>query len=189
MKVQFLLKTLATLLLASVPVLYGQAKLPLPRTVTEVFANANAHTEVVVISLAEAMPEDKYSFAPTNGEFKGVRTFAQLLKHVAADNYVDAAALLGQKPPIAVGEHENGPDSVKSKAEILGFVRASFEYMQKALHTVDQDNLMKSLEFPGVKGGIPRLMIVNAAMGHPWDIYGQMVEYVRMNGIDPQAKR
>ncbi|HXW92003.1 MAG TPA: DinB family protein [Terriglobales bacterium] len=185
---RFLSKAMTTLVPEGVMLLYGQARSSLPHTVTEVFAKANAHTEAIVVSMAEAMPEHKYSFVPTNGEFKGVRTFAQLVKHVAADNYVDAAALLRKTPPIDVGEHENGPDSIRTKAEILRFVRDSFEYMQKAIRTVNQENLMERLEFPGAPGGIPRLMIVNAAMAHPWDIYGQMIEYLRMNGIDPQAK-
>jgi hypothetical protein len=121
---------------------------------------------------------------------EGVRSFAQLVKHVAVDNYVDAASLLREKPPIDVGEHENGPDSIESKAQILQFVRDSFAYMQKAIRTVNQDNLMEPLQFAaGASDTIPRLRIVDAAMAHPWDIYGQMIEYLRMTGIDPQAKR
>lgn len=135
------------------------------------------------------MPADKYSFVPTNGEFKGVRTFAEMVKHVAANNYVDAAALLRERPPIDVGERDNGPDSVRSKAEILRFVRDSFEYLQKAIGMVNQGNLMERVEFPGSQAGIPRLMIIDSAMVHPWDHYGQMIEYLRMNGIDPQTKR
>src|SRR4051812_8162941 len=49
------------------------------------------------VSAADAMPEDKFNFAPTNGEFKGVRTFGQQIKHVAAENYRIAAAILGEK--------------------------------------------------------------------------------------------
>jgi len=186
--VRYLLKVLTTLALEGVTVLYCQTKPPLPRTVTEVFSQGSTNTEAVIISLAEAMPEDKYSFVPTNGEFKGVRTFAQLVKHIASNNYVDGAALLKARPPIDVHERDNGPDSVRSKAEIVRFVRDSFEYMQKAIRTVNQGNLMERVEFPGAQGGIPRLTIINAAMVHPWDIYGQMIEYLRMNGIDPQAK-
>jgi hypothetical protein len=77
-------------------VFYCQTKPPLPQTVTEVYLQGNINTEAVIISLAKVMPEDKYSFVPTNGEFKGVRTFAQLLKHIAANNYVDAAAAEGE---------------------------------------------------------------------------------------------
>jgi hypothetical protein len=88
-----------------------------------------------------------------------------------------------------VHERDNGPDSVRNKAEILRFVQDSFEYMQKAIRTVNQANLMERVEFPGAQGGIPRLTVIDAAIAHPWDIYGQMIEYLRMNGIDPQAKR
>ena len=49
-------------------------------------------TEKEVVSAAEAMPEDKFNFAPTQGEFKDVRTYAQQIKHIAAANYMLAAA-------------------------------------------------------------------------------------------------
>jgi len=186
--IRYLSKALIALVLEGVVALDCQTKPPLPQTVTDVFSQASSHIEAAIISLAEAMPEDEYSFLPTKGEFKGVRTFSQLVKHVATDNYVDAAALLQERPPIDVGERENGPDSIRSKAEILRFVRDSFEYMQKAIRTVNHGNLMERVEMPGAQGGIPRLMIIDAAMAHPWDLYGQMIEYLRMNGIDPQAK-
>src|SRR5213596_3351421 len=78
------------------------------------------------VSAADAMPEDKYAFAPTNGEFKGVRTFAQQVKHVAAVNYVFGSAILGEKMPVEGGE--TGPDSVKTKADIMNFLKDSFAY-------------------------------------------------------------
>ena len=56
-------------------------------------------TEKVIVSAAEAMPADKYGFAPTDGEFKGVRTFGQMVKHLSATNYILAAAALGEEPP------------------------------------------------------------------------------------------
>lgn len=186
--VRFLLKALIALVLEGVAVLYCQTKSALPQTVSEVFSRASTHTEAVIISAAEAMPEDKFSFVPSSGEFRGVPTFGQLLKHVAANNYINAASLLREKPPIDVGEGGNGPDSVKSKAEVVRLIRDSFEYMQKAIRTVNQGNLMERLEFPGAQSGLPRLMIINAAMAHPWDIYGQMIEYLRMNGIDVQGR-
>src|SRR5262245_39201059 len=73
--------------------------------------------EKQLVDVAEAMPADKYSFAPTNGEFKGVRTFAQQLKHAAAANYILAAAALGEPAP-ADAVDETGPDSVRTKPEI-----------------------------------------------------------------------
>src|SRR5437870_12466352 len=94
-----------------------------------------------VVSAADAMPEDKYSFAPTNGEFKGVRTFAQQVKHVAATNYLVASGILGEKPPVEVGG-ENGPDSIKSKADIIKFLKDLFAYAHKAVTSVDEKNMV-----------------------------------------------
>src|SRR5579863_10687651 len=69
-----------------------------------------------VVPAVEAMPEDKFNFAPTQGEFKGVRTFAQQAKHIAAVNYMLGAAILSEKPPVELGS-ENGPDGITSKAD------------------------------------------------------------------------
>src|SRR5712671_4259354 len=85
---------------------------------------------------ADAMPEDKYSFAPTTGEFKGVRTFAQQVKHVAAVNYILAAAILEEKSPVDTGG-ENGPDSVTSKTDIIKYLKDSFVYLHKATLSID----------------------------------------------------
>jgi len=83
-------------------------------TVAQVMDHNLTGVEHEFVSAAEAMPEDKYSFAPANGEFKGVRTFAQQVKHVAAVNYMLGAAILQEKAPVELGG-ENGPDSIKSK--------------------------------------------------------------------------
>jgi hypothetical protein len=135
--------------------------------------------------MAEKMPESRYNFAPTQGEFKGVRTFAQLAKHIAVANYQMVAALLREKAPIEPGPHDNGPDSLRSKADVVTFLRASFVYLHKGIATLNEHNLLEVVELP--EGGrVPRLSVVTAAIAHPWDIYGQMIEYLRMNGIDPQ---
>jgi hypothetical protein len=144
------------------------------------------HAAGEFVPAAEAMPEDKYSFAPTNGEFKGVRTFGEQVKHVATVNYVFGAGILGEKPPIDVN-HENGPDSVKSKADIIKFLNDSFVYLHKALATVNAENLVAPIQWE--KSSSTRLQIALIAVGHPWDHYGQMVEYLRMNGIVPPASR
>jgi uncharacterized damage-inducible protein DinB len=136
---------------------------------------------------ADAMPEDKYSFAPTNGEFKGVRTFAQQVKHVAAVNYIFGSSILGEKPPVDVGG-ENGPDSVKTKAEIMKFLNDSFVYLKKALGSItDKNQLDQVTVFGEMK--MARASVGAFSTAHPFDHYGQMVEYLRMNGIIPPASR
>src|SRR5258706_1060706 len=62
-----------------------------------------------VMGLAGAMPADKYNFAPTSGQFKGVRTFAQQGKHIATIIYQLAAAGLNEKPPVDIGGEGKRP--------------------------------------------------------------------------------
>lgn len=81
--------------------------------------------ETEIISTVDAMPADKFGFAPTDGEFKGVRTFGQMVKHFSATNHMLAAAALGEEPPADAGD-EFGPESVRTKAEILAYLKGSF---------------------------------------------------------------
>src|SRR6266403_3519890 len=114
------------------------------KTVSQVVDSAVKRVEGDFVPAAEAMPEDKYSFAPANGEFKGVRTFAEQIKHVAATNYVVASLILGEKPPVDVND-EKGPDSVKSKAEILKYLKDSYAYAHKAVATITDANAVEPI--------------------------------------------
>jgi DinB superfamily len=158
------------------------------RTIAQVMDHAVTGVENEFVSAADAMPEDKYSFAPTNGEFKGVRTFAQQVKHVAAINYTVGAAILEEKPPVELGS-ENGPDSVKTKADIMKFLKDSFAYVHKATLTINEGNLLNPIKSPFGSGMTTRLGMSTLIVGHCFDHYGQMVEYLRMNGIVPPASR
>lgn len=140
------------------------------------------------VGAAEAMPDDKYSFAPTNGEFKGVRTFGQQVKHVAAINYVFGSAILAEKPPVDIGG-ENGPDSIKTKAEITKFLNDSFAYLHKALASINEKNGLEQLSLFDGGYKAARTTVGAFSCAHPMDHYGQMVEYLRMNGIVPPASR
>jgi DinB superfamily len=157
-------------------------------TVAQVLDRGVSRAEDEFVGAADAMPEDKYSFAPTNGEFKGVRTFAQQVKHVAAVNYMIGASLLGEKPPVELGS-ENGPGTMTSKADIMKFVKDSFAYLQKAVATNNENNLVEMIKSPFGNNQVTRLGITGVALAHPFDHYGQMVEYLRMNGIIPPASR
>jgi uncharacterized damage-inducible protein DinB len=158
------------------------------KTVTAVLDGQIKSVEGEFVPAVDAMPEDKYSFAPTNGEFKGVRTFSQQAKHVAAVNYMVAAAILGEKPPIDLGS-ENGPDTIKTKADILKFVKDSFAYAHKAVATVNETNMVQPVKSPFGEGETTRLGLATVFAWHSFDHYGQMVEYLRMNGIVPPASR
>lgn len=158
------------------------------RTVTQILDRTIANTEEEFVPAAEAMPEDKFGFAPTDGEFKGVRTYAQQIKHVAAVNYELAAAILEQKPPVDING-EAGPASLTSKADIIKYLKDSFAYVHKAIASVNEGNLTGKVRSPFGEGKVTRLGLVCSVSWHAYDHYGQMVEYLRMNGIVPPASR
>ena len=143
-----------------------------------------------IVSAAEAMPADKYSFAPTNGEFKGVRVFGEQIKHLAATNHILAAAALGEDPPRDAGD-EQGPDSIHTKAEILNYLKESFKHLHRAMDLLDEKNpSVKSSPISPFQGdGATRLGLIVESLLHSADHYGQMVEYARMNGIVPPASQ
>src|ERR1700730_13930103 len=147
-------------------------------------------TDKVTVSAADAMPADKYGFAPTDGEFKGVRTFGQMVKHLSASSYILAAAALGEEPPADAGD-ELGPEAVRTKDEILNYLKGSFAYLDKAIEAIGQKNTpAKSSPISPLKSTeATRLALVVESLVHAFDHYGQMVEYLRMNGIVPPASR
>jgi uncharacterized damage-inducible protein DinB len=147
-------------------------------------------TEQVIVSAADAMPADKYGFAPTDGEFKGVRTFGQMVKHLSATNYILAAAALGEEPPEDAGD-ELGPEALRTKAEILNYLKGSFAYLDKAIEAIGQKTIpVRSSPISPLKSTeATRLALVVESLVHAFDHYGQAVEYLRMNGVVPPASR
>jgi uncharacterized damage-inducible protein DinB len=157
--------------------------------VGDVLAGSITHLRRLLVPVGAVMPDDKYSFAPTNGEFKGVRTFGEQLKHTGAANYTYAAAILGEKPPADTGDDESGPASIKTKNEIAKYVLGSFEYVLKAVKTIDEHNVVAPIKNPFGQGTTTRLAMATLIIGHGYDHYGQLVEYLRMNGIVPPASQ
>lgn len=143
------------------------------------------------VSAAEAMPEDKYSFAPTAGNFKGVRTFAQEVKHVATANFAFFSAVLEQAPPpgVNVEEQANGPDNIVTKDQIVKYLKDSFALGHKAAASLTAENAVAPLAKPPFSFIKTRLGYASFACTHAFDHYGQMVEYLRMNGIVPPASQ
>ena len=138
-------------------------------------------------SVADAMPKEKYGFVPTAGNFKDVRSFAEQVKHVACAQFAFFNEIEGKTPP--EGCERGGPDKAKTKAELLKYLQDSFDYGNKILQTVTAQNAMDRVE--GRYGGPnTRLGIAVVAVWHIADHYGQIVEYLRMNGIvPPQTKK
>lgn len=145
------------------------------------------------VSAAEAMPDDKFNFSPSslniNGsEYKGVKTFAEEVRHVAATNFALWDAVTGDKPPIATNE-DNGPPELKTKAEIVKYLKDSFALGHKAAKSLTAESAVALVPNPFGQGKTTKLFCASFAVAHAFDHYGQMVEYLRMNGIIPPASR
>ena len=144
-----------------------------------------------VVEAAEAMPADKFDFTPAslnipNSAYKDVRTFGQLVKHTAAANYFFWSRVTGEKMPENI-KGTNGPDELKTKAEIMQFLKDSFAVGHRAAKMITPENALDQV--PSFRGTQPRLLVASGAVIHDADEYGQMVEYLRMNGIVPPASR
>jgi uncharacterized damage-inducible protein DinB len=166
----------------------AQTNHPLTPTTSQVMDSWVTNSETHLVPLANAMPTDKYSFAPQNGEFKNVRTFGEQVKHLAACNYHQAALILGDQPtPDQITEQ--GPDSVKTRAEIVDYLKESYVYLHKAVAAINENNQAQPI--PGMSGTWQQARLGRAilAVVHSFNHYGQLVEYLRMNGIVPPDSR
>jgi len=145
--------------------------------------------EKQVVDAAEAMPEDKFNFTPESltipgDDYKGVRSFAVQVKHIAASNYFIWSPIAGDAVPAAIKDG-NGPAEMKSKPEILKLLMESFALGHKAAARLTPENMLQ----PYAAGKAPRLDRTEFGVAHAYNHYGQMVEYLRMNGIVPPASR
>jgi uncharacterized damage-inducible protein DinB len=164
-----------------------------PPTIASVIDSQVSILEREFVSAAEAMPDDKFNFTPTSlkiagSEYKGVKTFAEEVRHVASTNFALWDAITGDKPPIETKE-DNGPPQLKTKAEIIKYLKDSFALGHKAAKSLTAENAAAQIPSPFGEGQTTRLFCATFAVAHAFDHYGQMVEYLRMNGIIPPASR
>jgi uncharacterized damage-inducible protein DinB len=177
-------------LLVSLATASLQAQQPqAPPTVASVLDREISNVEKEVVEAAEAMPEDRFNFSPESlnipgSAYNGIRSFAGQVKHIAASNYFIWSPLTGEKVPESVKDGD-GPADLKSKADIIKFLKESFAHGHRAAATVTAENMLQS---PGTSKS-SRLRLATFGVAHAFDHYGQMVEYLRMNGIVPPASR
>ena len=162
---------------------------PTPLTLASSVDRDISAIEKQILDVAEAMPGEKFNFTPESlnipgDDYKGVRSFAVQLKHVAASNYFIWSPLTGDQLPEGLNDG-NGSANLKTKAEIVSFLKDSFALGHKAAATLTPDNMLETVG----KGKSTRLHLAEFGVAHAYDHYGQMVEYLRMNGIVPPASR
>ena len=179
MKTRFWLTAFAVFTLCSIsPSILMAAQASPAQAYQKLFSDQEAE----LVAAAEAMPADKYNFAPTNGTFDGVRTFAQQITHIASAQYFFFGGF-GIKPsvdPKAIGQ-------LTSKDEVIKALKDSFVFAHQAIETMTAQNAFEQIK--EVDGANTRATIAAVGLAHTNDHYGQIVEYLRMNGIIPPASR
>ncbi len=152
------------------------------------FDAALSSFEKEMVGLARAMPAEKYDFAPSAAvfvptqktEYEGVRTFGAMVLHIAQANYYYASTLSGIKPDVDV----KTLGDIKGKEKIVAALEASFVFTHKAIATLTPQNAFES-----VRGDATRASLAGGVVAHGFDHYGQLVEYLRMNGLVPPASQ
>jgi len=176
---------------AASPAPQAQASPAPPATFASLVDRQVSSYEKLVVEAAEAMPADKFDFTPASLKIPGsaysdVRTFATLVKHTATANFRFWTTLTGEKMPENI-KGPNGPDELKTKTEIIQFLKDSFAVGHRAAKSLTPENALEQVPFRNSTA--PRLYLATTTVIHAADEYGQMVEYLRMNGIVPPASR
>ena len=143
------------------------------------------------MAVAKAMPADKYGFAPAamnfapaqGAKYDGVRTFAQQVAHVSQANYYFGSKISGEKMPAEV----QNISKLTTKDELLKAAADSFAYAHQAVATITPENAYVAVD--GADGIHTRAALASFISAHGFDHYGQMVEYLRMNGVVPPGSK
>ena len=154
----------------------------IPKSISESVGGALGWAEKGFLSVVEAMPEAKYSYIPTGGNFEGVRSFGEQVKHVACAQFAFFNEIEGKTPPVHC--EKGGPSKAQTKTELIKYLRESFDYGDRVLATITAQNALDRVEGP-YAGPNTRLGMAVAAVWHITDHYGQLVVYLRLNGIMP----
>lgn len=150
----------------------------------EVFDSQLSFVEHQVMDVVETMPANKYSFIPAQGAYAHARTFGVQARHIAFCLNEVAVALL--REPMLPHPDQEGPRNLTSKEDIVRYLKDAFAHAHQALGALTDENLLQQIPDPYVAGRhTTRLDAASIFLSHTWDHYGQMVEYLRMNGMVP----
>jgi len=158
-------------------------KLPVgtPQAPAKVYGKLLTMLEKQFVDAAEAMPEDKFDFAPpaTDGDFKGARTFGQQLKHV-----IEVNGYFFQDPTKPMVDKHADIEKLKTKAEIIAALKQSFVEAHAYVDAITPENAFLTTASGGTRAGL-----TSFGLAHFMDHYGQIALYLRMNNIVPPASR
>ena len=129
---------------------------------------------------AEKMPEEHYAFKPT----KDVRSFGQLVGHVADANFGFCAAVAGEKPPMG-GFESPIEKGTTTKADLQKALAAAFAYCDK-VYAATTDSAGTAM-VKSVVGELPKLSMLDFNTAHDFEHYGNIVTYMRLKDIVPPS--
>jgi hypothetical protein len=150
----------------------------------QIFDKQLSTVESEVMGAVEAMPANKFNFAPTEGAFKTVRTFGVQARHIGFCLNEVAVSLLGE--PMLPHPDQEGPRNLTSKDDIVRYLKDAFAHAHRAVGTLTNENLLEQIRDPYAERlRTTRLDAATVFLSHTWDHYGQIVEYLRMNNLTP----
>ena len=135
--------------------------------------------KATLVKIAEAMPENKYSFKPTPAQ----RDFGGHVMHVAQINMMVFKMLNAKTPAPAINE------KAATKADMIKAMSDSFDYGTAILNEQTDQTMAAVIPGPPWMGPSTRARIFAFLIGHTQDTYGQMVVYLRLNGGVPPASQ
>jgi len=130
-----------------------------------------------LIASAEQMPEENYSYRPT----PEVRSFGELMGHVANANFMFCSGAMGEQNP-----NSTDYEKATSKAEVVEGINAAFAYCDSA-YQMSEAKAMEETTFFGQAGS--RLWVLMFNVSHDWEHYGNVVTYMRLNGMVPPSSQ
>ncbi len=160
-------------------------------TIASILNNQLRSIEREIMGAADAVPADKFDFSPGTanipGDFKTpspVRTMGEQFKHIGDALEAYSSGIMGQKAPTNSGE--NGPKNIKSKQDVIDYLKGAFAKAHSAIDTITDQNATEEIASPfGGTRKVTRLALAVGMVGHSNNHYGQIIEYLRMNSIVP----
>ncbi len=146
-----------------------------------------AQQKGLLVRTVDAMPEASFGFKPTPAQ----RTFGEQVLHIAGAN----SFLMGFSGAMAKGSKVDLSNlstfglEAETKAEILAALAVSFDHGTAALAEFDDDAMLEEVQGPPWVGKVTRAAMINFILGHNMDIYGQIVVYLRLQGVTPPASQ
>jgi uncharacterized damage-inducible protein DinB len=146
-----------------------------PNPLTKTLSIFRSNMQDKIMKSADTMPESKYSYRPT----KDVRSFAEILTHVADISYALCSNVKGEAPPSATA----APKS--SKSEIMAYLKSSFDYCDGVYSGFTDTHLDDPADFWGHKTN--KMFILTQVGNHDALHYGNLVTYLRLNSLMPSG--